>query len=203
MWFPNNKPAPVHVVPGNKTQHNNNTTTAPRNGCGACCNHRFPHPRHRRRARGARVTAVIAWGKRPVPSRTRKLRPTAPMVLHPGGCGRVGHRRTTIRSRASNHQVGGSPTLTPHTTAPARAPVHTAAGHQPPRQLPPAIGRRKSGQGRSEHCGTGGSVLPIPADGGRASADGEIRPPKPSFPVIFPEKDRKHAEFATSSAASW
>lgn len=28
------------------------------------------------------VTAVIAWGKRPVPYRTRKLRPTAPMVLH-------------------------------------------------------------------------------------------------------------------------
>ena len=28
------------------------------------------------------VTAVIAWGKRPVPYRTRKLRPIAPMVLH-------------------------------------------------------------------------------------------------------------------------
>src|SRR5690606_3187979 len=40
-----------------------------------------------------RVTATIAWGKRPVPYRTRKLRPTAPMVLHSGGCGRVGHRR--------------------------------------------------------------------------------------------------------------
>ena len=58
---------------------------------------------------GARVTAVIAWGKRPVPFRTRKLRPTAPMVLHPGGCGRVGHRRNTIkRSRTPNH-VGGPP----------------------------------------------------------------------------------------------
>jgi len=41
------------------------------------------------------VTAVIAEGKRPVPSRTRKLSPPAPMVLHPPGCGRVGHRRTT------------------------------------------------------------------------------------------------------------
>ena len=46
------------------------------------------------RKRGQRVTAVIAWGKRPVPFRTRKLRPTAPMVLHSGGCGRVGRRRT-------------------------------------------------------------------------------------------------------------
>src|SRR5690625_1536148 len=43
------------------------------------------------------VTVVIAWGKRPVPFRTRKLRPTAPMVLHPGGCGRVGHRRTLLQ----------------------------------------------------------------------------------------------------------
>ena len=36
---------------------------------------------------------VIAAGKRPVPFRTRKLRLPAPMVLHPPGCGRVGHRR--------------------------------------------------------------------------------------------------------------
>src|SRR3954447_2130604 len=41
-----------------------------------------------------RVTAVTAEGKRPVPFRTRKLSSPAPMVLHPGGCGRVGHRRT-------------------------------------------------------------------------------------------------------------
>ena len=41
-----------------------------------------------------RVTVVIASGKRPVTFRTRKLRLIAPMVLHSGGCGRVGHRRT-------------------------------------------------------------------------------------------------------------
>lgn len=45
---------------------------------------------------GGSVTVVIAWGKRPVPFRTRKLRLTAPMVLQPGGCGRVGHRRTSF-----------------------------------------------------------------------------------------------------------
>ena len=56
--------------------------------------------------RGTRVTAVTAWGKRPVPSRTRKLRPTAPMVLHPGGCGRVGHRRTTITGSPRPHGRG-------------------------------------------------------------------------------------------------
>src|SRR5690242_13712916 len=42
------------------------------------------------------VSVVIASGKRPVPFRTRKLSLTAPMVLQPKGCGRVGHRRTYI-----------------------------------------------------------------------------------------------------------
>ena len=36
----------------------------------------------------------MAEGKRPETFRTRKLSPPAPMVLHPGGCGRVGRRRT-------------------------------------------------------------------------------------------------------------
>src|SRR3954471_13146133 len=40
------------------------------------------------------VTAAIAAGKHPDPSRTRKLSQPAPMVLHPTGCGRVGRRRT-------------------------------------------------------------------------------------------------------------
>ncbi len=43
-----------------------------------------------------RVTAAIATGKHPVPSRTRKLSLPAPMVLQPRGCGRVGRRRTNI-----------------------------------------------------------------------------------------------------------
>jgi hypothetical protein len=40
------------------------------------------------------VTAAIAKGKHPVPSRTRKLSPSAPMVLRGRPRGRVGHRRT-------------------------------------------------------------------------------------------------------------
>ena len=36
---------------------------------------------------------LMAAGKRPVPFRTRKLSPPAPMVLPPGGSGRVGYRR--------------------------------------------------------------------------------------------------------------
>ena len=39
------------------------------------------------------LSVVLAAGSRPVPFRTRKLSLPAPMVLHPGGCGRVGHRR--------------------------------------------------------------------------------------------------------------
>ena len=39
---------------------------------------------------------VTATGKRPAPSRTRKLSLTAPMVLHPPGCGRVGHHRAYL-----------------------------------------------------------------------------------------------------------
>ena len=45
-------------------------------------------------SRSHRVTAAIATGKHPDPSRTRKLSLPAPMVLQPRGCGRVGRRRT-------------------------------------------------------------------------------------------------------------
>lgn len=42
------------------------------------------------------VLSVATAGRvRPVPYRTRKLSSPAPMVLHPVGCGRVGHRRHT------------------------------------------------------------------------------------------------------------
>src|SRR5437868_11000815 len=47
-----------------------------------------------------RVAAVIAQGKHPVTFRTRKLSSAAPMVLHSGGCGRVGRRRTIFTRKA-------------------------------------------------------------------------------------------------------
>ena len=43
-----------------------------------------------------RVSAAMAKGKRPVPSRTRKLSLSAPMVLRGGLRGRVGRRRTSF-----------------------------------------------------------------------------------------------------------
>ena len=42
-----------------------------------------------------RFAAVMAQVRRPVPFRTRKLRPGTAMVLHSTGCGRVARRRTT------------------------------------------------------------------------------------------------------------
>jgi hypothetical protein len=47
------------------------------------------------------VSAVIASGKRPVPFRTRKLSPIAPMVLRGGPRGRVGRRRTYFDKTAT------------------------------------------------------------------------------------------------------
>src|ERR1044072_4292396 len=53
------------------------------------------------------VSVVIAEGKRPVSFRTRKLSPPAPMVLHSGGCGRVGRRRTKRDERPAPGNQGG------------------------------------------------------------------------------------------------
>jgi hypothetical protein len=74
------------------------------------------------------LSVVLAAGSRPVPFRTRKLSLPAPMVLHLGGCGRVGRRRhcflcgvwlqqslwllwphTTFFMRVSGWVCGGAP----------------------------------------------------------------------------------------------
>ena len=47
------------------------------------------------RGRSTRFAAAMARVRRPVPFRTRKLRPCTAMVLHPRGCGRVARRRST------------------------------------------------------------------------------------------------------------
>lgn len=56
-----------------------------------------PLPATRRVAYNIRFAAATAQGRRPVPFRTRKLRPGTAMVLHPIGCGRVARRRITFR----------------------------------------------------------------------------------------------------------
>jgi hypothetical protein len=54
-----------------------------------------------------KVTAEIATGKRPDPSRTRKLSLPAPMIL-PNTGGKVGHRRTQIKSVAPQFYWGAT-----------------------------------------------------------------------------------------------
>ena len=53
----------------------------------------------------------IAAGKRPVPFRTRKLSLHTLMVLQPGGCGRVSHRRhqTTNTTKYNKEEEDGIP----------------------------------------------------------------------------------------------
>ena len=53
----------------------------------------------------------IAAGKRPVPFRTRKLSLHTLMVLQPGGCGRVSHRRhqTTKHNKIQTRRRGRLP----------------------------------------------------------------------------------------------
>ncbi len=74
------------------------------------------------------VAVVIAPGKRPVPYRTRKLSLDTPMVLHPPGCGRVGHHRHPPLTRGPHH-TGRGPSTTP-------PPRHTGRTQQPRHQSP-------------------------------------------------------------------
>ena len=67
---------------------------------------------------------VMAQVRRPVPFRTRKLRPGTAMVLHSRGCGRVARRRFTRWGFPSSLR-SGNPFLF---VVPARRPEHVAPG---------------------------------------------------------------------------
>ena len=107
--------ARVHcAVPEKRTTHpppHTNPTRGPARGK----HQRNPRPTSGNRHPGGptgrphlhRVTAAIAAGKRPDPFRTRKLSPSAPMVLPGGPGGRVGRRRTPITVMAATHTQGG------------------------------------------------------------------------------------------------
>ena len=56
-----------------------------------------------------RFAAAMAQERRPVPFRTRKLRPGTAMVLHPTGCGRVARRRITRTGSPDTLKVPGLP----------------------------------------------------------------------------------------------
>ena len=59
-----------------------------------------------------RFAAAMAQERRPVPFRTRKLRPGTAMVLHPTGCGRVARRRTTRQGPPDEANTPRGPTHT-------------------------------------------------------------------------------------------
>ena len=74
-----------------------------------------------------RFAAVMAQVRRPVPFRTRKLRPGTAMVLHSTGCGRVARRRITRTGSPSEHTPQGAFPISE--TGPAR--THTGTGTSP------------------------------------------------------------------------
>ena len=81
------------------------------------------------------------------PFRTRKLSPTAPMVLHLGGCGRVGHRRNTtthgplkhtrLRGPNNTHKHHTQQTRTISTHANKHTKTDTATTHAQTKQHHP------------------------------------------------------------------
>jgi hypothetical protein len=54
-----------------------------------------------------KLWVIIAWGSHPFPSRTRKLSPTAPMVLHARVCGRVGSCPIKKKAPAGENRIRG------------------------------------------------------------------------------------------------
>ena len=61
------------------------------------------------RGRSIRFAAAMARVRRPVPFRTRKLRPCTAMVLHPRGCGRVARRRILLEGVPVERHAPGTP----------------------------------------------------------------------------------------------
>src|SRR5579875_1020697 len=145
-----------------------------------------PGPGARRLGRSHlnRVSAVIAKGKHPVPFRTRKLSPSAPMVLRGGPRGRVGRRRTCLKRAARERSSGplrlsaanvegeaGSVAEEPRTRKGAGARrTGVAAGG---RRGGVAAGGRPAGPGRAGGAGAPGGAGGGPGRaGGRAAPDG-------------------------------
>ena len=136
------------------------------------------------------VSVAIAEGRHPVPYRTRKLSPPAPMVLPGKLGGRVGRRRDSSRSAAPSRRrfvVPGAPaiprafppvparcgpwrTTSRSRTArgPRRRPARGAGGRNPsnPAPAPRAVSRPEAASGRPADR-RGGPDGPPPATGRR------------------------------------
>ena len=104
-----------------------------------------------------RFAAAMAQVRRPVPFRTRKLRPGTAMVLHPTGCGRVARRRTTRTGSPLEHTPQGAfpisetgPGPNPHTPTktPGASRTHETHVRDHSRPAPPS-GPKRDGAARS------------------------------------------------------
>ena len=95
-----------------------------------------PIPPGMSRGRSTRFAAAMARVRRPVPFRTRKLRPCTAMVLHPRGCGRVARRRSTRYGspRSSPFGLPGGSSFFPPTHA--RGPGGAARTPETPGRNP-------------------------------------------------------------------
>ena len=92
----------------------------------------------------------MAAGKRPVPFRTRKLSPPAPMVLLPGGSGRVGYRRPnnfTQHTRRTNTDGAAGALLCLARTHLARLRIADNTRYTNYWRLPTKV------RGATPHCG--------------------------------------------------
>ena len=93
---------------------------------------------------------MMAAGKRPVPFRTRKLSPPAPMVLLPGGSGRVGYRRPnnfTQHTRRTNTDGAAGALLCLARTHLARLRIADNTRYTNYWRLPTKV------RGATPHCG--------------------------------------------------
>src|SRR3954453_14447042 len=127
------------------------------------------------RVRPARVTAALARGKYPVPSRTRKSSLSAPMVLQPGGCGRVGRRRTILSWRPPVWVASTCLTSTPT----GRAMANEGRGAGPrrggdPRR--PAAGGSRGSSDRGTQGSRGRSGASAGQGAGRRASGSEKQP---------------------------
>src|SRR6266851_10276439 len=55
-------------------------------------------------AKRLNLSVILPRGFHPFPSRTRKLSPAGPIVLHAKVCGRVGHRRIKIKGSIQKNE---------------------------------------------------------------------------------------------------
>src|ERR1700747_2555746 len=92
------------------------------------------------------VSVAIAKGKHPVPFRTRKLSPSAPMVLRGGPRGRVGRCRTYVKRVAPDEVERPSSFVWVRWWQSWRL-VGVAEGHETPKGRGASGGRAGGGRG--------------------------------------------------------